>query len=151
MDKAEPITVGQSLPKDAKTPTKFLPAGVDAKGLSVFFGFELKEGGRICLTATHAALGQIINSLQSIARIAQERRARANPIPEIRAAPLNPVHRIDIDPDIAGQFAVWQCTMQDGTSLDAQIPLNLMEGLLAHLPSRINEMKRRQAAHHKPN
>jgi hypothetical protein len=154
MFKEKPVRVGLSPPKDAKSARALMEPGIDSRGLNVYFGFELKEGGRICLTATHGTLGQIINYLQGIATMARQRRAQVDPTAadtEVRAVESSPVRQIDIDLDIGGQFALWQCTMIDGARLEAEIPLDLMEGLREHLPSRIDEMKRRQAAHRKPN
>ena len=102
----------------------------------------------------HATLGKIINYLQSIASMARQRRAEVESTAastELRIVESNPVRQIDIDLDIAGQFALWQCTTKDGSRLEAEIPLDLMKSLHEHLPSRIEKMKRRQAAHQKPN
>ena len=124
--------------------------GVDDNGNYVFFGFKLNGGSTADFTTDHHGLGNVINYLQTIAREAQQRRMKVDPSAEhmeVRGKPSNPVRQLDVDPDITGQFALWQCTMLDGTRLEAQMPLDLMEALIAKLPSRIDDMKRRQRAY----
>lgn len=143
---------GGPLPADARRPTAMIPPGIDAEGRNVFFGFAFEAGERVCIAVPHEGLGQIINMLQSVARDAQHRRVSVDPKAshlEIKQAPNNPVRQIDIDPDISGQFSLWHCTAADGTTTQVQVPLDLMEAIVAHLPSRIAEMKRRQGEHQK--
>jgi len=124
--------------------------GVDNNGNYVFFGFRCENASDANFTTNHHGLGNVINYLQAIAREAQQRRLKVDPTAvhtEVREKQSNPVRQFDIDPDVTGQFALWQCTMQDGTRLEVQIPLDLMEGIVAHLPSTIDEMKKRQAEH----
>lgn len=142
-------TIGATLPEDARKPIGMINPGIDAAGQNVFFGFNFDDGSRACLTAFHEGLGQIINYLQRISTIAQQRRLAAVPADaelEIKAKSHNPVQQLGIDLEVSGQFALWQCTMRDGTLQEVQIPLDLMEALVVELPPRIEEMKRRQGA-----
>jgi hypothetical protein len=128
--------------------------GIDGPGNYAFFGFRVDSGPDVHFTADHYGLGNVINYLQTIAQEAQQRRLQLDPNAADLETPgksSNPVLQIDIDLDVMGQSALWQCTMQDGTRLEAQMPLDLMENIAAALPSRIVEMKRRQAEHKRQN
>lgn len=141
---------GTPLPDDARRPTEMIPPGVDDAGQTVFFGFVFEGSDRVCMAVSFETLGQIINLLHTLAAAAQQRRLASDPSAahlEIKEAETNPVRRVEVAPDIAGRFSLWSFTTADGTTAQVHLPLDLMEGLVAHLPSRIAEMKLRQAEH----
>lgn len=143
-----------TLPPDTKNLAGRTEYGVDDNGAYVYFGFKFEASNPEHFTTNYLELGNIINYLVAIAREAQQRRLKIDPTAqhlEVKGIPSNPVRQLDVDPDVTGQFAVWQCTMQDGTRLEAQIPFDIMEGLVAALPPRIDEMKKRQAERKQPN
>jgi hypothetical protein len=137
-------------PDDARELQGCTNYGIDANGNHVFFGFKA-EGTTVNLSASHPALGNAVNYLTVIAQEAQHRRIRIDQAAlhlEVRKIQSNPVCQLHFDPDVTGQWAALMCTTQDGTPVEAQFHLDIIERLVAHLPSLIQEMKNRQSAVH---
>jgi len=139
-----------SLPPDAKNIAGFEPFGIDRNGLWMFFGFTVEDGPRVNLHCNHLALGKLIMQLQELAKEAQRRRIAADAATEhkeVEEAKANPVVRMDFAPDVTGQSALLTCTMPSGIDSELQLPFGLMEKMHDQLPTLLQEMRKRQAAH----
>lgn len=136
------------LPSDAKQISGFAEFGLDADGDTMFFGFNLREGGVNRYIVSEKGLAGVIHYLQNIASTAQQRRLMASPIAadmEVQSAQNNPVVTIHFDPDVEGRNALLSGTTANGVPIQAiQLSFDLVEKLHSHLPSLIAEMKGRQ-------
>jgi hypothetical protein len=136
-------------PSDTRPLKSPEPYGIDANGNYVFFGFSFEGDGRCILSANYLQLGNAIVYLQGIAREAEQRRLKADSTAgdrEARQRSSNPVRIVDIVPDLTGDTAMMACTTLTGTRIEAQLPLDLLEGLHKNLPQTIAEMKARRQA-----
>jgi hypothetical protein len=137
------------LPDDAQDYVGFSIYGVDDTGTHVFFGFSLKDEKRAIYVANYNKLGATINYLQRIANEAHQKRTsldRTAAEMEVRQSPSNPAMQATLEPDVAGKTAAFRCTKQDGTEIEAQLSLDMVQTLLDRLPETIAEMQRRRAA-----
>ncbi|MBT9445596.1 MAG: hypothetical protein IV086_07865 [Hyphomonadaceae bacterium] len=127
---------------------------VDESGGRIEFAVATAAGDELKLTTSSQVLGVLINTLQLAARTAHQRRVAADPAlafadPRVRRA--NPVRQIEMEMDAAGRAALWRFTGQDGAAHEAQISLELLEGLVEKLPRTIAELKRLRADRAAPN
>jgi hypothetical protein len=127
---------------------------VNKTGDSVDIGLVLANGVEQRLTMSAALLGVLVNTLQLGAREALQRRVAkdpANAYRDPRTRRANPVRQIDMELDAAGRAALWRFTEHDGTSHEAQISLELLEGLVEKLPNTIEGLKKLRAGKAAPN
>ncbi|KAF0181826.1 MAG: hypothetical protein FD124_1620 [Alphaproteobacteria bacterium] len=127
---------------------------VDHAGARITFAVTTAAGGVRSFSASSQVLGVLINTLQLAARTAHQRRVAADPSrafrdPRVRRA--DPVRQIEMEMDAAGRAALWRFTGHDGASHEAQISLELLEGLVEKLPRTIAELKRLRADKAAPN
>ena len=136
-----------SPPEGMKRISGFTDSGIDENGEWVFFGFNLENETPKTFEAHYQVLGAAINYLRQIATMAQQRRLNLDPTVadrEVRETEPNFVTQLDLYPALGGTGVALECTTQDGTGVQAQLPLDLLEQMLQRLPDLIAEMKRRQ-------
>ena len=70
-----------NLPPDVRDITGLEGYGVSRDGLYVFFGFNLKDTGRVMMRCSHEQLDQCIAYLQTVANNASDQRANGKTRP----------------------------------------------------------------------
>jgi hypothetical protein len=144
----------EPLPSDAKNITGCEPFGVNDHGLDMFFGFSLENAPRAVFHCNHPTLGKAILYLQTVAREAQRRRFKTNPLTadiEAQGTQANPIVRIGFDVDMAGQSARLMWTTPSGIDSALQLSYDLIDKMYQELPALMEEMQRRRAACKRPN
>ena len=137
------------LPKDAKEISGFTEFGLDRNGNTAFFGFKIPGEDERTYAVSQGTLAAIIAYLQHIAETATQRRL-ARSIEEAdmdaRSASYNRASIIHFDPDPQGESVLLYGSTVSGIPFPpVQLPFDLVEELLANLPSLIVEMKNRQS------
>lgn len=133
-------------PADAKLIDGLTGYGVDENGDWVFFGFKDDNGKASNFYCDRYRLGATIGYLTAIAREAQQRRLTLDPYAgnrEAQGKQSNPVLNLDFEPSVDGTSAILIATTSTGITEEIQLPIDLLEKMIAQLPSLIDEMKRR--------
>lgn len=139
-----------AIPEGAKELSGYEPYGVDDNGNYVFFGLKSGVQERDVFHCNYLMLGKTIMYLQAVAKESQQRRIKVNPTAEhteVRETQSNPVRQVDFEVDVTGQSVSLLCTTQDGLRTELQMPLDLIEGMIANAPSLVEQAKKLQAAH----